>query len=104
MDTRWEYKVMFVDRWRRTSIEGQETNPEEHERNSAYARRILNGMGADGWELVGIQHTMPGQAYYMFKRPLAEGAEPDLSVVRHEATPQQPAAETGEGGAPVVSM
>ncbi len=80
----WEYKVAYVDNWGRVSIEGQETRPEERERNSAFGRRFLNGMGADGWELVGIQHTRPGSAYYIFKRPLADGAEPDLSVVQHE--------------------
>jgi hypothetical protein len=93
---KWEYKVVYVDRWRRTSVEGQETHPEEHERTSGFGRRFLNGMGAEGWELVGIQHTMPGQAYYIFKRPLADGAEPDLSVTRSaEAEPAPPAASDG---------
>ena len=86
---RWEYKVAYVEGWHRTSIEGNEMRPEEHERDSAFGRRFLNGLGADGWELVGIQHVMPGRAYYVFKRPLADGAEPDLSVVRREAAPQQ---------------
>lgn len=84
MSAKWEYKVVYVDRWRRISIEGQETYPEENERSSGFARRFLNGMGADGWELVGIQHTMPGQSYLVFKRAPAEGAEPDLSVVTGE--------------------
>ena len=88
----WEYKVVYVDRWRRTSAEGKETHPEENERSSAFARRFLNGMGVEGWELVGIQHTMPGQSYMIFKRPLAEGATPDMSVVRGEArSPDRPA-------------
>jgi hypothetical protein len=84
MSNKWEYKVAYVDRWRRTSVEGNEVHPEEDERSSAFARRFLNGMGADGWELVGIQHTMPGQSYMVFKRELAAGAEPDLSVVKGE--------------------
>lgn len=84
MSTTWEYKVVFVDRWRRTSVEGQETHPEENERSSAFARRFLNGMGADGWELTGVQHMQPGQSYMLFKRALAEGSEPDLSVVKAE--------------------
>jgi hypothetical protein len=84
MSTKWEYKVAYVDRWRRTSVEGQEIHPEEDERSSAFARRFLNGLGVDGWELVGIQHTIPGQSYFVFKRPVAEGAEPDLSVVKGE--------------------
>lgn len=85
MSTKWEYKVAYVDRWERTSVEGSEVGTEELERNSAFARRFLNGLGADGWELVGIQHMVPGQSYMIFKRPLAEGAEPDLSVVKREA-------------------
>ena len=97
--THWEYKVAFVEGWRRTSIEGHEQRPEEHERDSAFGRRFLNGLGADGWELVGIQHAMPGRSYYIFKRPLAEGAEPDLSVVKHQVSqpaPEQPATPTSD--------
>ncbi len=103
---RWEYKVVYIDGWRRTSVEGNETHPEERERNSAFGRRFLNGLGADGWELVGIQHTMPGRAYYIFKRPLADGAEPDLSVVRHEAEPAQPAPadQPGTSGPQAVAL
>lgn len=88
--SRWEYKVVYVDGWHRTSVEGQETYPAERERNSAFGRRFLNGLGIEGWELVGIQHTRPGQSYYIFKRPLADGAEPDLSVVQHEDAPVSP--------------
>jgi hypothetical protein len=103
---RWEYKVVYVEGWHRISVEGQETHTEERERNSAFGRRVLNGLGADGWDLVGIQHARPGSAYYIFKRPLADGAEPDLSVVRHEAaeqpnTPEQPA---GPDGSQAVSL
>lgn len=86
----WEYRVVFVDSWRRASVEGRETYPEENERSSAFARRFLNGLGVEGWELAGIQPTMPGQAYYIFKRELAEGASPDMSVVRGEERQEQP--------------
>lgn len=103
MSTKWEYKVVYVDRWRRTSVEGKETHPEENERTSAFGRRFLNGLGVDGWELVGIQHTVPGQSYMIFKRPLADGAEPDLSVVRSSSqeepkqpVPDQPPAAPGD--------
>jgi hypothetical protein len=89
MSARWEYKVVFVDSWRRVSIEGEETHPEEGERTSGFARRFLNGMGADGWELSGIQLTAPGQAYYTFKRELADGAEPDLTVARNGIVREQ---------------
>lgn len=104
MSAKWEYKVVFVEGWERISVEGQETRPEQGERNSAFGRRVLNGLGADGWELAGIQHAMPGRSYMIFKRPLADGAEPDLSVVRRErqATPEAPPAPEGEAGGPQV--
>ncbi len=46
---RWEYKTVYVAGWKRVSIEGEETYPEEGERTSGFARRFLNGLGADGW-------------------------------------------------------
>lgn len=107
MSAKWEYKVVFVEGWERVSVEGQETRPEQGERHSAFGRRVLNGLGAEGWELTGVQHMLPGRSYMLFKRPLAEGAEPDLSVVRRErpATPEgQPAPEGDAGGAQVVSV
>lgn len=102
----WEYKVAYVDSWERTSIEGEEQRPEEGERNSAFGRRFLNGLGADGWELVTVQHARRGSAYYIFKRPLADGAEPDLSIKRHEQPQQQqqPPSTPPAGDGPVVSM
>jgi hypothetical protein len=102
---RWEYKIAYIEGWRRVSIEGEETYPETHERHSAFGRRFLNMMGADGWELVNIQLTMPNCGYYIFRRVLAEGAEPDLSVVRREATPQAGTdAPQEDAGAQAVSL
>jgi hypothetical protein len=97
MSARWEYKVVYVAGWKRVSVEGQESYPERGERTSAFARRFLNGMGADGWELTGIQITAPAQAYYTFKRPLADGAEPDLAVVRNGIVREQPQASDSAG-------
>src|SRR6266542_46987 len=73
MSTRWEYKVVYVAGWKRVSVEGQETHPEHGERSSGFARRCLNGLGADG-------------------------AEPDLSVVRNGIVREQP--ESGSAGGP----
>ena len=60
---------------------------------------------ARGWELIGIQHTAPGQAYYIFKRELADGAEPDLSVVRNGIVREQPGGgeQPGSGAGPQVT-
>lgn len=103
---RWEYKVVYVEGWQRVSVEGQELRPEAGERNSAFGRRFLNGMGVDGWELTGIQHVMPGRSYYIFKRPMAAGAEPDMSVVRRAEAPQQPGEQPApsDAGAQAVSV
>jgi hypothetical protein len=103
--SKWEYKVVFVEGWERISVEGQETRAAQGERNSAFGRRFLNGLGADGWELTGVQHAQPGRSYLIFKRPLADGTEPDLSVVTREQ-PTQPEASPApdDGGAQVVSV
>lgn len=105
MSTKWEYKVAFVENWERVSVEGEESRPEAGERNSGFGRRFLNQLGAEGWELSGVQHTMPGRSYFIFKRELAAGAEPDLSVARRErpAEPEAPA-QPSDGGAQVVSV
>lgn len=106
MAARWEYKVVYVAAWKRISVEGEEGYPEEGERTSAFARRFLNGMGADGWELTGIQHTMPGQSYYVFKRELADGAEPDLTIVRNGIVREQPgnSRQSGDAGPQAVAL
>lgn len=103
---KWEYKVVFVEGWERVSIEGQETRPEEHERNSAFGRRVLNQLGSEGWDLSAVQHMMPGRSYMVFKRPLAAGAEPDLSVVRREprSQPESEPTQPSSDGGQVVSV
>jgi hypothetical protein len=101
---RWEYKVAYIEGWRRISVEGDEMYPEEGERHSAFGRRFLNTMGAQGWELVDVQLTMPNRAYYVFKRALVADAEPDLSVVRQTAAPQTDEPPQEDTGAQVISL
>ena len=74
---RFEYKVVYVDFRGRISVEGDETFILEGERMTAFGRRVLNGLGTQGWELVAIQHQPMGAAFHIFKRPLAEGQEPE---------------------------
>jgi hypothetical protein len=69
----WEYKVAYIDYRGRISSEGQETLISSDERRSTFARRYLDALGHDGWELVGIQPLSPQSAYYIFKRPATEG-------------------------------
>jgi hypothetical protein len=83
----WAYKVVYIDYRGRISCEGLETLI-GNERRSTFARRYMNTLGKDGWELVGIQSLTANSAYYIFKRPAQEGdfAEP-APAASSEATP-----------------
>ncbi len=74
---RYEYKVAYVDFRGRVSVEGEETLIKDGERMTAFGRRYLNALGAQGWELVGIQPQHMGAAFHVFRRPLAEGQQPE---------------------------
>ena len=67
----WAYKVAYIDYRGRISSEGLETLMGDNERRSAFARRYLNTLGKEGWELVGIQPLASNSAYYVFKRVCA---------------------------------
>jgi hypothetical protein len=67
----WAYKVVYIDYRGRISCEGQETLI-GNERRSGFARRYLNDLGRESWELVGIQPLTANSAYYIFKRPAQE--------------------------------
>lgn len=69
----WAYKVAYIDYRGRISSEGLETLKGDNERRSAFARRYLNTLGQEGWELVGIQPLASNSAYYVFKRVAQEG-------------------------------
>src|SRR3954470_18977736 len=69
----WEYKVAYVDFRGRVSIEGEEVILEAGERRSEFVRRVLNRLGAEGWELAGVHPLWPAETSYMvFKRPAPE--------------------------------
>jgi hypothetical protein len=68
----WAYKVAYIDYRGRISSEGLETLI-GNERRSTFARRYMNTLGQEGWELVGIQPLTANSAYYVFKRPAQEG-------------------------------
>lgn len=85
----WAYKVVYIDYRGRISCEGLETLI-ANERRSTFARRYMNTLGREGWELVGIQPLTSNSAYYTFKRPAQEGDYAD----------EAPAAESSSEGAP----
>jgi len=67
--TAWEYKVVYMDFRGRASVEGDEQFIVKEERRSAFARRVMNSLGAEGWELVGVQPLWPAEtSYLVFKR------------------------------------
>jgi hypothetical protein len=72
MAQQFAYKVVYIDYRGRISCEGLETLI-SNERRSTFARRYLNSLGKEGWELVGIQSLTSNSAYYIFKRPAQEG-------------------------------
>jgi hypothetical protein len=85
----WAYKVVYVDYRGRISCEGLETLI-ANERRSTFARRYMNTLGREGWELVGIQPLTANSAYYIFKRPAQEGdfAEEAPPAASSESKPQ----------------
>jgi len=93
----WAYKVVYIDYRGRISCEGLETLI-GNERRSTFARRYLNSLGREGWELVSIQPLTSNSAYYIFKRSAQEEdfAETTSSEAAKETPPQtsEPTTET----------
>src|SRR5260370_33879830 len=88
----WAYKVAYIDYRGRISSEGLETLI-GNERRSTFARRYLNTLGKDGWELVGIQPLTANSACYVFKRTAQQ-------VDFADAAPPAPSSPTAPGGSP----
>ena len=72
----WEYKTVYVDFRGRISSEGSEFIRQSGEHRTAFVRRYLDVLGAEGWELAGVHPLWRIEtSYYIFKRPKAtEGA------------------------------
>ncbi len=85
----WAYKVAYIDYRGRISCEGLQTLI-GNERRSTFARRYMNELGREGWELVSIQPLTSNSAYYIFKRPAQDGDYADAGAAASQATPEQP--------------
>jgi hypothetical protein len=94
----WAYKVVYIDYRGRISVEGVETLMGDNERRSAFARRYMNGLGKDGWELVSIQPLTANSAYYIFKRPAQEGDFAEEAPATAEQETSEPTTSTQEDG------
>ena len=92
--SQWAYKVVYIDFRGRISCEGLETLI-ANERRSTFARRYMNTLGREGWELVGIQPLTANSAYYTFKRPAQEG---DFA----EETPAASSSESAASSGPTI--
>nr|BBH89451.1 hypothetical protein KTC_42020 [Thermosporothrix sp. COM3] len=92
--TQWAYKVVYIDYRGRISCEGQETLI-GNERRSAFARRYLNSLGRESWELVAVQPLTTNSAYYVFKRPAQEGDFADEHPEKQTQEEQTPPASGG---------
>ncbi len=90
----WAYKVVYIDYRGRISCEGLETLI-GNERRSTFARRYMNTLGKEGWELVGIQPLTANSAYYTFKRAAQEGDFAEEAPAASESAPAQGSATTG---------
>ncbi|MBV9258101.1 MAG: hypothetical protein JO215_08795 [Ktedonobacteraceae bacterium] len=96
----WAYKVVYIDYRGRISCEGQETLI-GNERRSGFARRYLNNLGRENWELVGIQPLTANSAYYIFKRPAQESDYAEEAPAAAQTTPSTPSQET-PGSTPTI--
>ena len=85
----WAYKVVYIDYRGRISSEGLETLI-ANERRSTFARRYMNTLGREGWELVGIQPLTSNSAYYTFKRPAQEGDYADEAPAAENSNKNTP--------------
>ena len=94
----------------RASLEGDEHFIAKEERRSSFARRVMNALGADGWEMVGLQPLWPAEtSYLIFKRPgigdstpPAETDSPSSAAPPPEPSPDGPVPLQGDG--PVTEL
>lgn len=100
----WQYKVAYVDFRQRISVEGQETYAQRGDHSTEFVRRFLDGLGRDGWELVGIHPQMPPEtAYFVFKKPGAAPAEQPKAVDETKGEAGETSAEGQPPSAPHLS-
>jgi hypothetical protein len=71
----WEYRVVYVDPRGRISAEGVEFVRQSGENRTAFMKRYLDTLGAEGWEVTGVHPLIRMEASYMIlKRPKAAAA------------------------------
>jgi hypothetical protein len=77
----------------RASVEGDEQFIAKEERRSAFARRVMNTLGTEGWELVGVQPLWPAEtSYLIFKRPGTGETNAPAGEAESAGKPEAPSA------------
>jgi len=75
MAEKWEYRVVYVDPRGRISSEGVEFVRQSGENRTAFVKRYLDALGAEGWELAGIHPLVRTESsYIIFKRAATAAA------------------------------
>ncbi len=75
MADKWEYRVVYVDPRGRISSEGVEFVRQSGENRTAFMKRYLDALGAEGWELTGIHPLARTESsYVILKRPATAAA------------------------------
>jgi hypothetical protein len=65
----WEYKVAYVDFRGRISSEGVEFIRQPGEHRTSFAKRYLDALGNEGWEVAAVQPLLRMEtSYFVLKR------------------------------------
>jgi hypothetical protein len=71
----WEYKVAYVDFRGRISSEGVEFIRQSGEHRTSFAKRYLDALGHEGWEVAAVQPLLRMEtSYFVLKRPAQAAA------------------------------
>jgi hypothetical protein len=66
----FEYRVVYVDPRGRISCEGVEFVRQSGENRTAFVKRYLDSLGAEGWQLAGVHPLIRMEAsYFILQRP-----------------------------------
>lgn len=74
MADKWQYRVVYVDPRGRISSEGVEFVRQSGENRTAFMKRYLDTLGADGWEVAGIHPLIRTESSYVILKRRAEAA------------------------------
>ena len=71
----WEYRVVYVDPRGRISSEGVEFVRQSGENRTAFMKRYLDTLGAEGWEIAGLHPLVRTESSYVFLKRARASSE-----------------------------